>query len=97
MKIQDIEFEDFKELYIYDVPLGAILNAKTYKQYPLKPCGTYLWDKDRNYMLQTVDDINYQLLNVTMEYNSWCNIKGTLSEVKKQWDEYLKKLNTKIT
>ena len=43
-------------------------------------------------MLQTVDDINYQLINVTMNYDSWCNITGTLHEVKKQWDEYLKNL-----
>lgn len=92
MKIQDIEFEDFKELHIYDVPLGAILNAETCKQYPLKPCGTWVWDKDRNYMLQTVDDINYQLMNVTMKYDSWCDITGTLLEVKKQWDDYLKNL-----
>lgn len=89
MKIQDIEFENFKELYIYDVPVGAILNAQTYKQYPTKSCGTWLWDKDRNYMLQTVDDINYQLINVSMTYDSWCNIEGTLHEVKEQWLKYL--------
>ena len=96
MKIQDIEFEDFKEFYIYDVPAGAILNAETYKQYPKKHCGTWLWDKDKNYMLQTIDDVNYQLINTSMNYDSWCNIEGTLSEVKEQWVKYLAENNEKI-
>ena len=97
MKIQNIEFEDFSELYIHKVPMGCILNAETAKLYPLIPCDTYIWSKNQDYMLQTVDDVNYELINISNEGNSWFNVRGTLSEVKEEWIKHLTKLNNEKT
>lgn len=69
--------EGFKELYIRDVPFGAVLNAETANSYPLISSNTW-YSPDYKYFIQPEPNNTYTLA---------CNHNDMrLEHVKKYWE-----------